>query len=108
MRMAIDVACGMEYLNRERFIHRDLAARNVFLTKDMQAKIGDFGLSREHNFNEEFLSNGGLIAVRWTAVEAIRTRRFTQMTDVWSYGILLYEIWTKAELPYKHIKFVLL
>eukprot|EP00041_Stephanoeca_diplocostata_P029852 m.889599 g.889599 ORF g.889599 m.889599 type:complete len:1676 (+) comp23645_c0_seq10:289-5316(+) len=100
--MAIDVADGMQYLENCGFIHRDLATRNVLLTKpNLTCKIGDFGLSRTCGVDEDKLwGENGLVAIRWTAPEVMREHKFTRKTDVWSYGVLLYELWTKAALPY--------
>ena len=87
--------------------HRDLAARNVLLDKTMTCRVGDFGLSvdlAEKDEDESGFyagSEGGKIPVRWTAIEAICFRQFSSASDVWSFGILLWEIWSYAEMPYK-------
>jgi serine/threonine protein kinase len=101
--IAGDCAEGMAYLAGRRFIHRDLAARNVLLSSDFHAKISDFGLSRETIDSNYYHSQGGQLPVRWTAPEALEEQRFSQASDVWSFGVLMYEIWTRGELPYKEM-----
>ena len=98
-RLAADCADGMAYLAKHKFIHRDLAARNVLLSSDRQCKIADFGLSREVN-NEYYRSRGGQVAVRWAAPETLDEHKYSEQSDVWSFGVLLYEIWTKGATPY--------
>jgi serine/threonine protein kinase len=99
VHFAKQIAEGMANLNG--FVHRDLAARNILVMQDGTLKIGDFGLSRQLNLDkEEYVSTTGLIPVRWAAIEALNFRKFTAKSDVWSYGIVLYEIWTRASLPY--------
>ncbi|XP_020902227.1 ephrin type-B receptor 1-B [Exaiptasia diaphana] len=96
------VASGMEYLSEMNFIHRDLAARNILVADNMASKISDFGLSREleDNPDSEYQTQGGKIPIRWTAPEAIRYRKFSSASDVWSYGILVWEIMSFGERPY--------
>ena len=101
VQIAVDCATGMAYLASRKFIHRDLAARNIFLDSDARAKIGDFGMSREAVGRDYYLSKGGQLPIRWTAPECLEEHKFSEQSDVWSFGILLYELWTRAELPYK-------
>ncbi|XP_068753365.1 ephrin type-A receptor 3-like isoform X3 [Montipora capricornis] len=101
--IAKDVACGMVYLSEMNFIHRDLAARNILVGDNMSCKVSDFGLSREladDNPESEYETQGGKIPVRWTAPEALQHRTFSSASDVWSYGILLWEIMSFADRPY--------
>ncbi|CAH3107683.1 unnamed protein product [Porites lobata] len=101
--MARGVANGMVYLSEMNFIHRDLAARNILVGENMSCKVSDFGLSREladDKPDSEYETQGGKIPVRWTAPEALQHRKFSSASDVWSYGILLWEIMSFAERPY--------
>lgn len=101
--MGRGVACGMVYLSEMNVIHRDLAARNILVNDNMFCKVADFGLSREladGNPSSEYETQGGKIAVRWTAPEALRNRTFSSASDVWSYGILLWEIMSFSDRPY--------
>ena len=104
--LALGVASGMVYLSSISFVHRDLAARNVLVTHDMTPKIIDFGLSRETKEDIYTMSLGGLVAVRWTALEAILYKRFNSASDVWSFGVLLWEIMSFAAKPYEGIELV--
>ncbi|XP_067048824.1 ephrin type-B receptor 1-B-like isoform X1 [Acropora muricata] len=101
--MARGVACGMVYLSEMNFIHRDLAARNILVGENLFCKVSDFGLSREltdHNPDSEYETQGGKIPVRWTAPEALKSRKFSSASDVWSYGILVWEIMSFSDRPY--------
>jgi len=95
------VAEGMAYIAGKGLIHRDLAARNVLVNADYSCKVADFGLSREGGEESEYVSQGGEIPVRWTAIEALEERKYTEASDVWSFGILVYEVFTKGDVPYK-------
>ncbi|VDD87315.1 unnamed protein product [Enterobius vermicularis] len=88
------IAAGMKYLTEKGFVHRDLAARNVLVDAQLTCKIADFGLSRglEGSVEQEYTTNGGKIPVRWTAPEAITHRKFTAASDVWSFGVVMWEV----------------
>ena len=101
--VSAQVASGMAYLEKNNFIHRDLAARNVLVKENNLVKIGDFGLSRfvspDQNVSDED-DPDVKFPIKWTAPEAALTKRFTTKSDVWSFGILLYEIITYGRVPY--------
>ena len=110
----------------KHYVHRDLAARNILVCKNDVCKvrtagekkilsstlnlnnnpflqIGDFGLSRDLQNEDHYQSHGGKIPVKWTAPEALSYRLYSHASDVWSYGCVLYEIWTLGVKPYSHL-----
>ncbi|CAH2040359.1 unnamed protein product, partial [Iphiclides podalirius] len=99
LAMCRDAAGGMRYLESKNCIHRDLAARNCLVADDHTVKISDFGMSREE---EEYIVSGGMkqIPIKWTAPEALNFGKYTSLCDVWSYGVLMWEIFSKGDTPY--------
>ncbi|XP_056140988.1 ephrin type-B receptor 4a [Lampris incognitus] len=98
------IASGMKYLSDMSYVHRDLAARNILINSNLVCKVSDFGLSRflqENSSDPTYTSSlGGKIPIRWTAPEAIAFRKFTSASDVWSYGIVMWEVMSFGERPY--------
>ncbi|XP_029435343.1 ephrin type-A receptor 1 isoform X2 [Rhinatrema bivittatum] len=96
------IAAGMLYLSERNYVHRDLAARNILVTRSLLCKVSDFGLSRvlENDVEGTYETRGGKIPIRWTAPEAIAHRTFTSASDVWSFGIVMWEVLSYGEKPY--------
>jgi len=99
------IADGMAYLEDKNYIHRDLRAANILVNENLIVKVADFGLARLTSSGQDddnvYLANEATkFPIKWTAPEAAYERKFTIKSDVWSYGILLYEIITYGRLPY--------
>uniref|UniRef100_A0A8C9UH39 Tyrosine-protein kinase receptor n=1 Tax=Serinus canaria TaxID=9135 RepID=A0A8C9UH39_SERCA len=104
LHVARDIACGCQYLEENHFIHRDIAARNCLLTcrgPGRVAKIGDFGMARDI-YRASYYRKGGcaMLPVKWMPPEAFMEGIFTSKTDTWSFGVLLWEIFSLGYMPY--------
>ena len=114
------ICCGLAYLGRERFVHRDIATRNCLVGEDLVVKVADFGLSRSVYTSDYYrlvyirlplyryvsfvplfrASGGSLLPIRWMAPESITYGKFTDKSDVWSFGVLVWEVFTLGKQPY--------
>ncbi|XP_041427769.1 ephrin type-A receptor 8 isoform X2 [Xenopus laevis] len=96
------ISAGMKYLSDLGYVHRDLAARNILVNSNLVCKVSDFGLSRilEDDPDAAYTTTGGKIPIRWTAPEAITYRKFSSASDVWSFGIVMWEVLAYGERPY--------
>lgn len=100
--MALDVARGLSYLAAMKYVHRDVASRNCLVNAQRVVKLGDFGMTRAMFENDYYKFNRkGMLPVRWMSPESLGLGVFTPASDVWSYGVLLYEIITFGSFPFQ-------
>ncbi len=90
--LLLGVSQGMSLLHSHGIIHRDLALRNILITRDLVPKVGDFGMSRLVNEDEQHFSTMMTGPLKWMAPESLRLKVFSPASDVWSYGVLMWEL----------------
>uniref|UniRef100_A0A3Q4I330 Tyrosine-protein kinase n=1 Tax=Neolamprologus brichardi TaxID=32507 RepID=A0A3Q4I330_NEOBR len=100
--MCLDVSEGMAYLEMSNFIHRDLAARNCLVSKNNEVKVSDFGMTRFVLDDQYTSSQCSKFPVKWSAPEVIRYCKFSTKSDVWSFGVLMWEVYNEGRLPYEN------
>uniref|UniRef100_A0A8C7WN05 Tyrosine-protein kinase n=1 Tax=Oryzias sinensis TaxID=183150 RepID=A0A8C7WN05_9TELE len=100
--MCLDVSEGMAYLESSNFIHRDLAARNCLISKNNEVKVSDFGMTR-YVLDDQYTSSlCSKFPVKWSAPEVIKYSKFSSKSDVWSFGVLMWEVYNEGRLPYEN------
>ncbi|XP_053180100.1 tyrosine-protein kinase BTK [Scomber japonicus] len=103
LEMCKDVSEGMAYLETKQYIHRDLAARNCLVDANGSVKVTDFGLSRYVLDDEYTSSAGSKFPVRWSPPEVLLYCKFSSKSDIWAYGVLMWEVYTLGQLPYERL-----
>uniref|UniRef100_A0A667YF19 TXK tyrosine kinase n=1 Tax=Myripristis murdjan TaxID=586833 RepID=A0A667YF19_9TELE len=101
LSMCQDACEGMAYLEAHSFIHRDLAARNCLVNEDNVVKVSDFGMTRYVLDNQYTSSSGAMFPVKWSPPEVLHYSKYSSKSDVWSYGVLMWEIFSEGRTPFE-------
>uniref|UniRef100_A0A8C6U6A7 Tyrosine-protein kinase n=1 Tax=Neogobius melanostomus TaxID=47308 RepID=A0A8C6U6A7_9GOBI len=101
LSVCLDVCEGMEYLEESSFIHRDLAARNCLVNDSMVVKVSDFGMTRYVLDDQYTSSSGAKFPVKWSPPEVFNFCKYSSKSDVWSYGVLMWEVFTEGRMPFE-------
>ncbi|XP_072315057.1 tyrosine-protein kinase Tec [Eucyclogobius newberryi] len=99
--VSLDVCEGMEYLEKNRFIHRDLAARNCLVNDSLVVKVSDFGMARYVLDDQYTSSSGAKFPVKWSPPEVFNFCKYSSKSDVWSFGVLMWEVFTEGRMPFE-------
>jgi len=97
LTMIQQIVSGLRYLQRNNIIHRDLAARNILVTEGKKIKISDLGMSR---FSDYATKNASAVPTRWCSPEVVKNRQFSHASDIWSFGVVVWEIFSNGMKPY--------
>jgi len=100
LSMSQQVCDAMRYLESKMIIHRDLAARNCLVGRGLQVKVADFGLSRDVTEDEYTSSIGSKIPIKWCSIEVLHYKSFSSKSDVWAFGVLMWELFSGGTTPY--------
>jgi focal adhesion kinase 1 len=98
------LSSAMDYLESKKYVHRDIAARNVLVVHHECVKLSDFGLSREVDDNVYLVASKCKLPIKWMAPESINFRKFTSRSDVWMFGVCMWEVFSYGARPYQNVR----